>query len=262
MNPWQMAQQIRHRLATVTWPGGGDPVFGPRGVAVFAGTPTEEQIPAGWPWCLVGVSAGTPDADHPELIEQGYDLVAGVDVAGDPLGEFALIGGAAPSAQRSSGRGVLEVAERVRAAVGNLTGADGAKVLLSSTTTGALTALGRGRHMALDELSLTAICTSALHYVAPQMISHDGTVWRWAGAHCSARFDFVHFRLVRKTGPLPSADPADGTVIYTGDAAQFAGPVAAGYTYTAFADYGARGGSAAIDGSSDPEVGSYLTVLP
>ena len=42
MNPWQLAQQIKHKLELVAWPtAAAEAVFGTHGsVAVFAGLPT------------------------------------------------------------------------------------------------------------------------------------------------------------------------------------------------------------------------------
>ena len=78
MNPWQMAQQIKHKLTTVAWTvGATDVVFGTRGVHVFAGRPTEEQIPAGFPWALVGIDGGNADPDHPEFINPDLQHIVG-----------------------------------------------------------------------------------------------------------------------------------------------------------------------------------------
>ncbi len=265
MNPWQMAQQIKHKLKAVVWPlapsGTTEVVFGDQGVTVFAGTPTEEQIPPGFPWCLVGIGTGTADEDSPDLLEQQFALITGVDVAGDPMGEHSIIGGAVADLGKSVGRGIAEVAARVRAAVENLTGADGARIMLSTTSIDTPSALGRGRHLTIDEHTMTAICTSDLQYSAPQVVRHDlgeAEVWNWEGAHCSNRFDFVQYRLVRKAGITASTDPTDGTVIYTGTAATTTQTATSGFTYTVFADYSSRKQTSVIEGSSSAEVGSYL----
>ena len=258
MNPWQMSQQLKHLLSTVAWPtGSAETVFGVNGVHVFAGTPTEEQIPPVFPWVMVGIDGGEADQDHPELITQGYTLISAAHVLGDTLGEHALIGGGTSDLGSSKSLGVGEVAERVRSALEDLTGADGAKILVTSVATGTPTPLGRGLHIVLDEHSIEALCTSALHYSAPQVITNNGTTWTWEGGHCSSRFDFLQYRMVSKSGSSPSTDPSDGTVVYTGTAATIAGIPTAATTYTVFADYNARGGTT-IDGSSDPVVGAYL----
>ena len=260
MNPWQLAQQLKAELQAVTWPtGSAEVVFGTYGVHVFAGSPTEDQIPPDFPWVLVGIDNAEADEDHPEFLTQGYTLLSAADVAGDPLGEHGIIGGSVADLGASVGRGVSEVAERVRAAVENLTGADGAKILVSAVSTGSPTPFGRGKHLVLDEHTLTALCTSTLHYAAPQLLQLSGSLWTWNGPHCSDRFDFLQYRLVEKTGSTASSTPSDGTVVYTGTTANVTFATTSGRTYTVFADYNARG-AATVEGSSDSEVGSFRVV--
>lgn len=257
MNPVQMAQQIKHRLEQLAWPGGSEAaVFGTHGsVAVFAGAPTEEQIPPGFPWAMVGIDSGEMDPDDPGLIRQRFTVVCAAEVAGDRMGENAIIGGSATDIGRSAGRGVSEVASVARQAIESLTGADGAPIILSGVSTSSPAPM-RGRHMAMEEVALEALCTSAPHYSAPQHLRFDNGRWKWAGAHCTERFDFYRFRLVRKQGRFPSADPSDGTTVYTGTAAQSSVVQASGFTYTVFADYNSRGATS-VEGSSSPEVGSF-----
>ena len=255
-----MSQQLKFALQTVVWPtGSGAVVFGDRGVFVFAGTPTEEQIPSGFPWCLVGIDGGEADESHPELITQGYTLLMAAEVAGDPLGEHSIIGGSVADLGRSVGRGVGEVAERARAAVENLVGSDGATIMVSASSTGTPSPLGRQLHIVLDELSLSVLCTSRAYYAPPQILAAASGTWTWSGGHCSSRFDFLQYRLVEKAGTTASTDPTDGTVVYTGTPATYVGAATSGNTYTCFADYNARG-SSTVDDSSEPEVGSYLVV--
>lgn len=262
MNTGQMAQQLKHLLEQVRWGAAeADLVFGSRGsVAVFAGVP--EHLPAGAPWCLVGIESAEVDEDEPGLLTQQFGLLVGAEVAGDRMGENALIGGAAASLGRSANRGVAEVAERARFAVQKLTGADGAKIQVSSVTAGPAGIGDRGRHVATMQIGLEAVCTSAPHYLAPQHMRYESGKWRWYGLHCEARFDWVRYRVVRKSGQDPSADPSDGTVVYTGTAAEWTGSRVNGQTYTVFADYNSRGsggGGVIVEGSSWPDVGSYRT---
>ena len=261
MSPLQLAQQIKHLLERATWSTGSqDVVFGARGsVAVFAGEPNEEQIPAGFPWALVGIDNGEVDPEDPGLITQRFTVTCAAEVAGDRMGEHAIIGGAAADIGRSAGRGVGEVAERVRATLQNLTGADGATILLSQIDLSTPTLIGRGRHLAMERTTLSAVCTSAPYFAPPQRLVWDLGKWKWGGAHCSARFDFYRYRLVRKFGRDYSRTPADGTVLYTGTTPEFVGVQNDGYTYTVFADYNSRG-AATVEGSSNPEVGAFRVV--
>ncbi len=258
MNPWQLAQQIKHRLQRIAWSvGDAQIVFGTHGnVVVFAGEPSEEQIPPSFPFVLVGIDGGEFDVDDPSILLQRYSLLIGAEVAGDRMGENALIGAGVQAQGRSANRGVSEVAERVRAAVQTLTGADGLRVQLSGSSTGTPRAIGRGRHMALDEITLSATCTSSLFYSAPQELRYDTDRWKWNGSHCSTRYDFLRFRLVRKAGTDPSVAPNDGTVMFSGTASEWVGTQMSGFTYTIFADYSARQ-TGIVDGSSAPERGSW-----
>ena len=260
MNPQQTALQLRSLLRTVTWGvGDDDPVFGSNNVLVAAGQPADDFHPPGYPFVLILIGGGRPDPLYPDLIEQTFEVFTGAKVAGDPHGQHAITGGSTPGLGNSAGRGITEIAVKVRAAVGQLTGADGAPVVVTDTAIDTPRALARGTHFVVDSHTLTTWCTSDLYYAAPQQLNHDGADWTWAGAHCSARFDHLQYRLVSKSGASPSSTPADGTTVYTGSTASYTGAATAGLTYTVFADYDARGGGA-VEGSSDPEVGSYRVV--
>lgn len=261
MNPWEMAKQIQDVLRTMSWPGGStEKVFGPRGVYVFAGTPTEEQVPPAFPWALIGIDTATADEDHPEVLTQDYTIVTAAEVAGDPLGSNAVIGGSVAELGKSVGRGIAEIDERVRIAVGNLLGVDGAKIKLSTASIGSPTRLGRGHHIAMASLTITAVVTSALHYAAPQLLVYAAGTWTWSGPHCSDRFDFLQYRLVSLAGASPPETPADGTVVYTGSTASFTASRSGSTTYSVFADYNARAGSSVDGSSSGSEVGAYVVV--
>lgn len=261
MNPWQMAQQIKHKLEQVRWPGvGGEMVFGAHHqVIVFTGDATEEQIPPSFPFALVGIESGEVDSEDPGLIYQRFRVTVAAEAAGDPMGEHSAIGGAVLDLAGSAGRGALEVAARARAAVQAITGADGAKVLLSSVETGTPSLLGSGRHLTLDSVGLMAVCTSATDYAAPQMLRYVTNKWVWEGSHCAARYDFLRYRLVRKAGTDPSYDPGDGETLYTGTAPQWTGQQLGGTTHTVFADYDGRG-NGLVEGTSLPAVGAWRTV--
>ena len=261
MNPWQLAQQIKHELGQVTWPGGsGEVVFGSRSVLVYAGALAEDEHPPGFPFAFVTIGAGTPDPDDPDVIEQQFSVATAVEVAGDPLGEHAVIGGARADIGRSQGAGIAEVAERVRSTLQTLTAADGASAVVTGSGIGAPAVLGRGKQLAFDEYTVSALCTSAARYTAPQELQVAGDTWSWRGEWCVPRFDFVSFTLGYVAGASAVATVAelDG-IVYTGTADETAAAPVAGRTYQVFAGYNGHGG-ATVDTYSDAVVGSFIVV--
>lgn len=258
MNPWQLAQQLRHLLATVRWPAGSQAVvFGERSVLVVAGTPGEDSIPPGFPFALISVGGGEPDPDEPSLLVQAFSVMVVTEAVGDPMGEHAMIGAARPDAGKSAGAGLLEVAERARSAVQKLTGFDGASIVLSASGIEEPLTLGRGRHVAMQRFSCSALCTSQPYYAAPQQMSRTAGILRWRGDHCEERFDFARYRVGWVAGTTPADTPAGTTIVYTGTAHECALTITPGRVYQVFADYSPRG-SATPTNSSDAQVGSWV----
>ena len=255
-----MAQQLKHELAQVAWTEGSrDVVFGSRGVFVYAGAPpTDEEHPPGFPFALVTIGGGSPDDDDPDLIEQTFSIVSAVEVAGDPLGENAVIGGSRADYGKSAGAGVAEVSERVRATVQSLTAYDGAAVVVSGSGIGAPSVMGRGRQLALDEFTVSAVCTSAPRYAAPQELTLTGEVWSWSGAWVTPRFDFVQYTLGYTNNAEPVATVTElDAIVYTGANTEVAAAGTSGRVYQIFASYNGHGG-ASPTGYSTSELGSYL----
>ena len=217
MNESQMAQQIRHVLATATWPESPSRlVFGERMAFVVAGMPDEDELPGGFPFALVNIGGGTSDPDDPNLLEQNFTVLTVADVSGGRMGEQALVGGAKSALGTSANRGVLELNGRVRDALKDLKGSDGAALQLSATSAAV-----------------------------------SSTTWTWTGGQCSSRFDFIRYRLGYVAGAVPAETPEDlDTIVYTGTNPTATHTPVSSKTYSIFADYGTRGGTA-IDGSSD-----------
>lgn len=261
MNARQMAQQIKSVLATAIWPESPNAlVFGERLVFVLAGPPDENELPGSFPFALVNIGGGTSDPDDPNLLDQTFDVLTVSDVSGGRMGEQALIGGAKSSLGTSANRGVLELDDRVRDALKDLRGVDGAALQLHTTATGSTVHLGRGRHLGIGESTFTGWVTAAPSYTNPTRLAKSGSDWTWAGGQCSNRFDFLQYRLGYVAGSTPAQTPGDlDTVVYTGTVAATTRTPIAGKAYSVFADYGSRGGTA-IEGSSDGrELGAFLT---
>jgi len=257
MNASQMAQQIKHELELATWPeAGGSVVFGTRGVLIVTDLPGEKELPQVTPFALVVMAGGTNDPDDPNLIEQTITVLAVSDVAGDPDGEGALLGGAQSVLGKSANRGVFELSGRVRAAVTNLTGADGAKLLLQGTSTGATAPLGAGRHRAVDESSFLGWVTAAPSYPHPVKVT-TGANWTYTGGtaaargHCSGVYNFLHYAVGYKAGGTPAASYHDFDGI-AGTSTTEALTITAigGNTYSLVAVFGRSVNH--IEGSSNP----------
>lgn len=252
MNEGQMAQQIRYVLSTAVWPESpNDLIFGDRLAFVVAGLPDEDELPGSFPFVLVNIGGGSSDPDDPNLLEQSFDVLTVADVSGGRMGEQALVGGAKSALGSSANRGVLELNGQVRRVLKDLKGIDGAALQLSATSAGSPVRLGRGRHMAIGESSFTGWITAAPSYTHPTLLAVSGSTWTWKGTQCAARFDFVQYRVGYVDGATPVESPDDlDVVIYTGTDPTASVAQVAGKTYSVFADYGSRGGTA-IDGSSD-----------
>lgn len=259
MNPWQLAQQLKHELATVAWEdGSAQVVFGPRSVNVYAGRPSDDELPVAFPFAMVTIDAGIPDADEPSLIRQTFSVVIAVETAGDPLGEFAVIGSARADLGKSAGAGIGEVSERVRSAIQKLSAFDGASILASGSGASALETLGRGRQVAIESYALEALCTSQVFYASPQQVRQaSAAVLRWRGDHCSPRFDFLRYRVGWVTGQDPAASPDDATIVYTGTATECATTIVGNRTYSVWADYDPRD-TGNVAATSESIVGSYV----
>ena len=262
MNPEQAARQIKYELEKVVWPSGsGSVVFGSNGrVKIYAGSPTEEQIPAAFPFALVGIGSGVADEDQRDYINQQFTVTCAVLVAGDPMGEFAVVGGPTGDLGKSAGRGVAEVAERVRFAVQDIIGVDGSKVFISLSTTETPVNLA-GKHLVTCDLTVSMWCTSQLYYAPPQQLLQSGSNWTWEGAnHCRSRFDFVSYRLAYVTGATPAADYADATPVELAVTTEAVSHVSSGSrAYAIYAQYSRNGkaGEAIAGNSRGDRVGAY-----
>jgi len=266
MNPEQMARQIRHELEQVTWPAGSQAlVFGSQGrVRIYSDLPTEEQIPPVFPAAMVGIKSGTPDRDLPEFMHQQFTVTALAMVGGDPMGQHSVVGGATADVGTSAGKGVMELAERVRYVLKNIMGATGSKVHmhLSSTETPVSIA---GKHLVANDTGIEAMCTSDLYYAPPQQFVNSGSSWTWVGAqHCRSRHDFVSYALAYIVGSTPAEDFSSYTQVESSVTTEAITHVAVpGRVYTVFAEYnrhGRSGETTIVGRSRGDRKGAYVVI--
>jgi len=260
MNGGQLAQQIKYELERVVWNvPGGTVVFGDDAVRVTSGEPTQEQMPSAFPFALVVLGGGPGDPYDSNLIEQSLTVICVAAVAGDPMGEHAVIGGSTDDLRTSYARGSSEITERARFAIRDLNGSDGCQLLLSGVDVSTPKNLN-GLQCVSEEFTVKAWCMSDAHYTAPQELKLAGSLWTWVGADmCRGRFDFVEYDLVYKTGATAPSSPADGTSAgKVSDAETIDVTSLASKTYCIFATYNARK-NGLVEGASEPVVGSIKT---
>lgn len=262
MNPWQLTQQLQHNLQIVRWATGArQVVFGTSGVHVYAGTPpSDEEHPPAFPFCLVTIDSATPDEDSPDLLEQQMTVVVAVRSSGDPLGAHAVIGGPRTNTGTSAGAGIAEVSERAHAAIGDLSSYDGAASIVSATNASSPQPLGRGKHVAFQQITVTAMCTTLPFYTSPEQLQVNADTWQWDGHDCEQRYDFMGYRLGFVSGdtPVETADQLEG-VVYTGTNTQAVHNPISGRTYQVFADYSPRK-TGVIGYSSITQRGSFIVL--
>jgi hypothetical protein len=112
LNTWQCSRQIAYTLSKLTWEDSPSTrVFG--SVHVTQGPSSEAADILRPTLALVRVLDSTSDDEDTRIILQKFEVVLAVAHAGDNLGEYAMIGGQRKSRGESSGRGLLEIEERV-----------------------------------------------------------------------------------------------------------------------------------------------------
>lgn len=261
MNPWQQAQQFKHLLQTLRWDAAGQGlVFGAKNVHVYGGAVVEAAHPAGFPFALVQIGAGTADEDDPSLLVQTFDIAVCAKVPGDKLGEMAVIGRKRDYGA-SAGAGCAEIASRARAAVQDATPSAGGSMLVSTTGTETPGPLASLRHVAVESFTVTCYCTSQPRQTAPQELRLSGQALGWNGDHCEERFDFVDYAVgfVTGTDPVDRYENLDA-IVYTGTNPETSVGALPGRVYHVFARYNGHGGATDPAEFSAPEVGSYLIV--
>lgn len=277
MNAQQFARQIQYVLAAQTWVDSpSEYVFGRHAggigaggsVIVTDGPEAKALAELRTPFCLVTVGDNRPDEEHPDLEQQDFDLILVVQVEGDDLGERVLLGGPRPSAggQGSSrGRGMLEVEERVKAAAGRLTGADGCPAALACVGSPPSVKVEGGYMVSSRKYRLRAWCTRQRTYDPPTALVATGGVGSvtlsWALP--PTRWDLRQMVLRKASGSTAPASASAGTgVTLSGDlATSVVDTVAAGtWSYALFAGY-SETGEAANERYSSQVTGTTRTAV-
>lgn len=262
MNAWQIAKQLRSILRARTWEGAGQVVFG--AVHITNGYQEAAASNFRFPIALIGVGNGQTDEQISGRELRTINVVIGVYNLGDTIGENSTIGANRQGANRSEGRGILEVEEEVKAACRQLQDALGVRISVRSTTTDVPAADEQGGMVAWMSIGFEADCTDTRYYHPPRDLvatpASGQVTLEWALP--PSRYDLRRVRLIRKAGAVQPASISDGTeVALSADLATSkvdSGLAPGTYSYTLFGCYDEVNSPPSADGRfSDVEAGSY-----
>lgn len=243
MNPWQISRQLKHLLLARKWPGvGGETVLGAVRVtqALSENALKELRLPC----ALIRIGDSSADDENPGLLAQNFDITVVAAVAGDEVGERALIGANRPDAELSSkGRGLLEIEEQVLETVRQLLNINGIRVAERHRSDPAVAIVGDIGYTLSRDYRLEAICTDQKFY-------HPATLFAGSdlgGGNVSLtwtlppdRYDRNDVILRRAAGAVPPATETSGTgVTLSGPLATSVtdAPGAGVFSYSIFGGY-------------------------
>tara|TARA_R100000808_G_scaffold6010_1_gene18025 strand:- start:6975 stop:7832 length:858 start_codon:yes stop_codon:yes gene_type:complete len=270
MNIYQITQQIKYLIQKRTWDDqtgtGSNLVFNSNSVCITVG-PSENafssMIP---PICLIrpGSANADPVADEdPNLLMQGFEILLGVVVPGDAVGQNALIGGNRQSNDSSKGRGLLEVEEQLLQSVALLNSVNGVEMYNRTKSEATATLDEASRYVVYREYGFEAMCAVARYYppctrvTAVDATGGDATISYFIPPE---RFDGVGSpRILRVSGATPTTDPNDAgaTVVQAGAGVQPLSPMpysitdspgAGQFSYSVWAIYDDSGNEGSITG--------------
>ena len=216
MNPFQISKQLRYLLQSARWPDTPfKPVFASYSIKVTAGISDADTLgQVGFPYCFIEPGEARADERNPYLIDQTFMLAVGVRVAGDSIGQTALIGGqrTADGSGGSAARGILEIEEEVLKAVARLSSESGINIRCTYRS-GLIPAVMQNIGYVVERrYRLEATATVERYYHPPRNLALDVNDLTWTLP--PDRFDRFRVVLVRADGTTtPPADQTDGTVV-------------------------------------------------
>lgn len=241
MTPWQQAKQLKYLLATRTWTGGSDTVFGK---VIVTARPKELPRTLGsvLPLCVVNVGDAEHDGQQPKLIKR-HRWTVWVVVANkfDAVGEGGMLGSNRSASHR--GYGLLEVQEQLYEVVHSKQSESGLAIFLraaSAADSGVDQSLGHVNWRGYS-IETKAVSTTRFYHPASRLAASGGSgsvSLSWTLP--PDRFDRYRVVLRRASGSTPPGSPAAGTgVTLSGDLAASVtdGPGAGTFSYALFAQY-------------------------
>lgn len=243
MNAWQDFKQIQAQLRAAVWPGSALGVFHNNSVIVSAAPSPGVFETLIMPVAIMRPLSAQDDPEHdqePDLIRQEMGLTLAQMVAGDAVGEHALMG-AIRQTDDAAGRGLLELEERVLAEIGILNGLEGFNIL-NRFRSAPKADVGGNRYIVWKDYLFEMDCGVDRTYEAAGALTTTeagGTItllWTLP----SNRFDISAAVLRRASGTTPPATKASGTGITLGSALALTVDDAAGsgtWSYSLFVEY-------------------------
>ena len=251
MNIWQVARQLQFRIRQQVWPGvGGEVVFAEGSVRVTVAVTERGLEEFRLPVCMIRPQSSASDEEHPDLINQDYDIVVMQAVEGDEIGERSLIGGPRNKGQLSSdGRGLLELDELTMAAVKKAGGEVGIKIIEQARSSVDAVETDKG-YITYRATHVTAWLTADRFYHPPTRLTAvdgggqvPGTA-RLAWTLSPDRYDRREVVLRRAAGATPPSGPTDGTGVALGTPLETSvtdTPGAGQFSYAVFMGYDETG---------------------
>lgn len=241
----QTALQLRHLARAATWADSPNEVVLGGSCYVTPGFTDDDELPDRLPFGVFNIGDESPDEDDGTLVSQEFLFYVATSVEGHNLGENHLLGGPAATQPRggsSQGAGLLDVADALFAAVGQLTGADGTPIEVVPAGTPAVAVL-RGREVVYRAYRLTALCTRVDEFPAPRRLVATGgsgeiaLTWDLP----PSRYDMDSMIVRYASGATAPASPTAGTGVTLGSdlatSVTISGLGSGAYSVAAFAKY-------------------------
>jgi hypothetical protein len=266
VNQWQAARQLKYLLEAMRWPD-GDAKRVISKAHVTAGPPDDMLATLRTPFVLISVQPVEPDEEEPELEAAGFDVILVCQADGGEGNQNALMGANRTGGQGASeGRGLLEIEEQVKLAIGRLGGANGVRAQILSTGGTAAERMESGSYVVARRYSVRCWCTVRRHYEAPMYVAATGGAGQIAvtWVNPTARYDSL-LPIVRYTsGATAPTSATAGTgatgLTITSASKTITGLSAGTYSVAVFWSYDETGGGSAERYSSQ-ELGTTATSI-
>lgn len=250
MNPWQCFRQIQSTLRAEVWPGSATSVFPTDSVLVSAAPSPGVFDTLIMPTAILRPLSVQADPEHdqePGLLVQQCGLTLAQIVAGDAVGEHALMG-AIRQDDDSAGRGLLELEARVLSAIEILNGLEGFSIL-NRFQSAPKADTGGNRYVAWRDYLFEMTCSSEATYepAGSFVTSESGGTVTLTWTLPTGRYDISSAILRRASGSTAPATKTDGTGVTLASALALTvddTPGSGTFSYSIFVDYD--------DGTSDP----------